>query len=231
MVWALATSPVPAADVKVVRETLSLVDRTVAQDQGAWIIDYRLRHTGETGVIITPEEIAVKVEGWVSNSRVASHAMPRWSSLAVTRRPDLSTTSEVITAVDESHRCRERLMVSVWTEDQHSTTMPCSEEPDARIKATQTTTMTPAESQVLLPLSLSPGSIVRARLRLEHQHILYGDYDVLLAVRVVSLSLGSVPVRDVVPLDHEQYLAQPRFSWTEPPEDRRDTRHSVSGAG
>ena len=159
--WALTTSPVPAADVKVVRETLSLVDRTVTQDQGAWIIDYRLRHTGETGVIVTPEEIAVKVEGWVSNSRVASHAMPRWSSLVVTRGPDLSTTSEVIAAVDESHRCRERLMVSVWTEDQHPTAVLCSDEPDARIKTTQTATMTPIEAPVLLPLSLSPGSIVR----------------------------------------------------------------------
>ena len=29
--------------------------------------------------------------------------------------------------------------------------------------------------------------------------------------------------------DREQYLAQPRFTWSEPPEDRRDTRHAVSG--
>ena len=32
-----------------------------------------------------------------------------------------------------------------------------------------------------------------------------------------------------MPLDREQYLAQPRFTWPEPPEDRRDTRHAVSG--
>ena len=36
-------------------------------------------------------------------------------------------------------------------------------------------------------------------------------------------------MRDVVPLDREQYLAQPKFAWPEPPEDRRDTGHSVSG--
>jgi hypothetical protein len=80
-----------------------------------------------------------------------------------------------------------------------------------------------------LPLSLGPSAIVRVRLRLEHQHILYGDYDPLLAIRAVTLTLGSTPVRDVVPLDREQYLAQPRFTWLEPPEERRDTRHAVSG--
>ena len=30
-------------------------------------------------------------------------------------------------------------------------------------------------------------------------------------------------------MDREQYLAQPRFTWHEPPEERRDTRHAVSG--
>ena len=80
-----------------------------------------------------------------------------------------------------------------------------------------------------LPLSLGPGAIVRVRLRLEHQHILYGDYDPLLAVRTVELTLGAATVRDVVPLDREQYLAQPKFTWPEPPEERRDTRHAVSG--
>ena len=70
---------------------------------------------------------------------------------------------------------------------------------------------------------------MRVRLRLEHQHILYGEYDPLLAVRAVTLTLGSASVGDVVPLDREQYLAQPRFTWPEPPEERRDTRHAVSG--
>ena len=70
---------------------------------------------------------------------------------------------------------------------------------------------------------------MHVRLRLEHQHVLYGDYDPLLGVRTVEITLAGATVRDVVPLDREQYLAQPRFAWPEPPEDRRDTRHSVSG--
>ena len=66
---------------------------------------------------------------------------------------------------------------------------------------------------------------MHVRLRLEHQHVLYGDYDPLLGVQDVELTLGSATLRDRVPLDREHYLAQPKYVWPEPPEDRRDTRH------
>jgi hypothetical protein len=221
--------------------TLVQVSRTVAQDQGAWVIDYRLRHTGPAGVIVAPEEIAAKVEGWVSNSRVASHAVPRRSVLAVQHGPEFTASCDVIAAVDEAHRCREKLIVTAWSED----LCPCRARSTCRDKtpaaaeakdrapvpgpATAPPSPGPAGPTAGLPLSLAPGGIVHVRLRLEHQHVLFGDYDPLLAVRQVEMTLAGATVRDLVPLDREQYLAQPRFAWPEPPEDRRDTRHSVSG--
>src|SRR5438067_45734 len=33
---------------------LTLVRRSVSQDQGAWVIDYQLRHTGSAGLILMP---------------------------------------------------------------------------------------------------------------------------------------------------------------------------------
>jgi hypothetical protein len=179
-------------------------------------------------VIITPEEIEVKVEGWVSNSRVASHAMPRWSSLVISHGHDLSATSEVIIASDEAHRCRDRLITLVWTEDQGLLNANSLAQSGAKPSASQIPAVILTDATSSLPISLGPGAIVHVRLRLEHQHILYGDYDPLLSVRAVTLALGSAPLRDVVPLDREQYLAQPRFTWPEPPEERRDTRHAVS---
>jgi hypothetical protein len=206
---------------------LAMVDRTVTQDQGAWVIDYRLRHTGQAGVIVTPEEIGVKVEGWVSNSRVASHAVPRWSALVVARGPELLAVSEVIASVNEEHRCRERLLVSIRTDDQGLGRPGPGDRGRGGTTAVPVSSM--GESTALTPLSLAPGAIVRVQVRLEHQHILYGDLDPLLAVRTVELRMGESAVRDVVSLDREQYLAQPKFAWPEPPEERRDTKHSVSG--
>ena len=227
--WILAVSPALAIDGNSAPGSLSLVNRSVTQDQGAWIIDYRLSHTGKSGVIVTPEEIAVLAEGWVSNSRVASHALPRWSSLVISRGPDLSAISEVVTAADEAHRCRERLLVFVWTEDQGPFKAASCVESGLKVEAGQASVASLADPVIIMPLSLAPGASVRVRLRFEHQHVLYGEYDPLLAVRAIKLTIGSESVGDVVPLDREQYLAQPRFSWPEPPEERRDTRHAISG--
>jgi len=221
--------PVPAVEVAPAQSTLALVERTMTQDQGAWVVDYELRHTGQTGIIITPEEFGVKVEGWVSNSRVASHAVPRWSSLVVSGSLERSAVFEVNPAVDELQRCREHLVASVWTEDQKPPTPRPSVQGEVQPGSGPTGVPVASEPAGPLPLSLGPGAIVRVRLRLEHQHILYGEYDPLLAVRTVELTLGSAAVLDVVPLDREQYLAQPKFAWLEPPGDRRDTRHAVSG--
>jgi hypothetical protein len=220
---AIGIGPVTTAKL-----TLTLIDRTVTQDQGTWVIDYRLRHAGQNGIIIAPEEIAVKVEGWVSNSRVASHTIPRWSSLTLAQGAEVPAVADVITASNELHKCRERLLVSVWTEDQslpkHKSTQP----PSCREK-TGSPAFPFSELGTPLSLSLSPSTIVHLRLRIEHQHLIYGEYDPLLAVRSITLALGSAPVRDILPLDREQYLAQPQFTWPDPPSDRRDARHAVSG--
>ncbi|MGP0067239.1 MAG: hypothetical protein ACLQGP_27050 [Isosphaeraceae bacterium] len=217
---------------------LVLVGRTVEQDQGAWVVDYRLRLAGQSGAIIMPEEIGVKVDGWVSNSRVASHAVPRWSSLGISRGPEFSVVGEVIAAADEAHRCREKLIVSVWGEDQ----CPCGpgstarggaragDRPGAASGPESGREPGPAGPTAGLPLSVAPGRLVHVRLRLEHQHVLYGDYDPLLAIREVELAVGGSTIRDLVALDREQYLAHPKATWPEPPEERRDTRHAVTGA-
>lgn len=245
--------PKPAQAQPLVRAS-----RTIAQDQGAWVIDYRLRNTGTTGVIIAPEEIAARVEGWVSNSRVPSHATPRRSTLAVEHGPDLTAACDVIKADDDARRCRERLVVSAWAED----LCPCRSRAACGEKARQAVPSTgpgpvigaacdrdpghgrkpgpdprpvpqampgPAGPTAGLPMSIAPGGLVHVRLRLEHQHVLYGEYDPLLAMRRVELRLGGSTVRDVVPLDREQYLAQPRYTWPEPPVERRDTHHALSG--
>ena len=216
---------------------LVLVGRTVTQDQGAWVVDYRLRHVGPNGLILMPEEIGVKVDGWVSNSRVASHAMPRWSSLGIGHGPDFSMVGEVIAAPDEAHRCREKLILSVWGEDH----CPCRAGVTAQRekKPGESTAVLsgveasrepgPAGPMAGLPLSVPPSGLVHVRLRLEHQHVLYGEYDPLLAIREVELSLGETIIRDRVPLDREQYIAYPKLKWPEPPVERRDKSHSVTG--
>ena len=193
---------------------LTVVERTVSQEQGGWVVNYRVRYHGPTGMIVTPTEVSAKLEGWVSNSRVAAHAVPRWSSLVVSGVAGLTGAADVTTAADDSQRCRESASLRVWTDDLPNVLGSASS--------------APTEPRLAV-LSLAPESIVRVRLRLDHQHVLYGNYDPLLGVRAFELRLGSASVRDALPLDREQYLALPRDAWPTPAEDRRDTRHFVSG--
>jgi hypothetical protein len=236
---------------------IKISERTSAQDQGAWIVDYRLKNIGPAPISIEPDQIKVKVEGWVSNSRVASHALPHWSSLVIPRGPELSAASDVINGADESSRCRERLLVTIRPDeprqDREKTnpaldpakTNSMSVNPGtvkvdpklapavARIDSTSATRSEAASKASKgdsngPAVMLNPGERIRVRLRIEHQHMIYGDYDPLLASRTVELSLGGATVRDLVRLDREQYVAQPRFQWPDPPLERRDDRHFVS---
>ena len=68
-------------------------------------------------MILRPSDVGVTLEGWVSNSRVASHAVPRLARVTVGGNSAGSGTGDVITSTDESQRCREQVVVSVWAED------------------------------------------------------------------------------------------------------------------
>ena len=193
---------------------LTVVERSLAQDQGGWLVVYRLRYQGTEGLVVTPAEILAKVEGWVSNSHVAAHAAPRWSSVSVSMSgaQGLSGVSEVVASADEAHRCREHVVLQAWTDDPSGDADTPPPPPAGRAST----------------LSLVPGSSVRLRLRFEHLHQIYGDYDPLLGFRTVEVHLGSATFRDVLPLDREQYLAQAQATWPAIPEDRRDNRRFVS---
>lgn len=199
-------------------ESLVVIERSIVQDQGGWQLDYRLRYAGKTAMVAPAEEIRAKIDAWVSNSRVANHAVPRLSSLSISNESDWTAASDVVASADLDHRCRERVTLQVWGGD--TTDIP----PITMARVSDSTERPPQP-----PLPLAPGAIVRVRLRFEHMHSLYGDYDPLLGQRTVELRLGSAVLRNVVPMDREQYLALPKSGWPTPPEDRRDTRHFFSG--
>ncbi|WP_422927793.1 hypothetical protein [Singulisphaera sp. PoT] len=208
----IATTPTPASN------PFTLIDRSISQDQGGWHVDYRLRHKGKDPLVVSPQQIQAKIEGWVSNSRVASHAVPRYSTIVVSGATGLSATTEVIPSVDECARCKERVVLQVWNGDESRNP------PDPIAKAV----VRPVEVEKLPTLNLPPGGTLRVRLHFWHQHFLYGDYDPLLGRRAVELTLGDAVVKDMMPLDVEQYRALPKFAWPSPPDDRRDTRQFVS---
>src|SRR5262245_43465352 len=56
------TMSVVATGFSLPRSSLVLVERTVKQDQATWVIDYQLRNAGRSGVVISLDDVTVKVE-------------------------------------------------------------------------------------------------------------------------------------------------------------------------
>lgn len=212
--------PEAAAAAAAGSPALTTVERWVTQDQGGWVVDYRLRYRGPSAAAAVPSDLAVKLEGWVSNSRVAAHALPRFSALTAAGPTGLCGMAEVVHSADELQRCRERLVARAWADE-----APAPPEAEAPGNALA---HSPTQAAPSAALDLFPGAVVRLRLRLHHDHILYGEYDPLLGVRSLEVRLGPASFRDALPLDHEHYLARPKSAWPAPPEDRRDARHFVS---
>lgn len=189
---------------------VTLERRGARQDQGAWVVDYQIRNETGAGLVLMPAEIEVKVEGWVSNSRVAGHSSPRKVAVAIRPAEKATVDGDVIAASDDPSRCRERVSLAVWSDDQA---------PDASTRPGET----------LAPISLAPGGRGLVRLRFAHLHVVQGEYDPLLGVRTVAVRIGQETFHDEVPLDREERVAHPKASWPEPPEDRRDPERFVSG--
>jgi hypothetical protein len=197
--------------------TLAVLDRTIVQERGNWRVDYRLRYADGPGQVLMPEDVAAVVDGWVSNSRADGHAAPRRSLLPLAVPSGLRATGDVIASDDEERRCRERATLQLWVEDVDGG-------PPRRVFTVKGDGSSDPEPEANpTGIRLAPGSVLRARLRLEHRHLVHGAYDPLLGRRTWELRLGHARLRDELPLDREQEVARPAPAALEVPDDRRDT--------
>ncbi len=207
---------------------LVLVHRVLAQDQGDWQVDYAFKNTGAEAIPLRPKDVGARVEGWLSNSRIAAHANPRLAQCSIDGQSASTGFAEVIASPEELKRCRERVALWVSSGSPMPTPPPAPTNPPLGSFGT-TASATRSQPPALVPVTVEPGELLRVRIRFEHLHTLHGDYDPLLGRRDLELRLGSTTFRDALPLDREQYLAQPKGTWPEPPDDRKDARYFVTG--
>lgn len=232
---ALVPGPSPAADISAPAPAssqpparLCVLERSVAQDRGHWQVDYRLRYEGPAGLVVRPSDLFARVEGDVSNSRVPGHAAPLASSLVVSGGSGPTATAELLAAEEEARRCREHAVLLVWQGGHDDAPAP----PGSTRVPPKDPAVRPASAEAdTAPrplLSLDPGGEFRARLRLEHQHAVFGDYDPLLGTRRVEIRAGEAALFDTLELLAEHRRARAEGDWPAPPSDRCDTRIFLS---
>ena len=239
------TPPVPDRRLPLPRQaiapSLKVVDRTIGRERAAgsgWRVDYVLRNEAAETVTLNPVDVAARVDGWVSNSRVPGHAAPRRSSPVVQgadAATGLTAAAVVIASPEESRRCRERLTLALWSGDEpepprFAPTPPPHAPTLVRRTAGSPDPNTPPAISAGAPLAVvPPGGVLRVRLSLEHEHLLYGPYDPLLGRRSVELVLGSTVVRETLPLDRAGAPARGAEPWSpSPPPEMVDTRVFLS---
>lgn len=232
-----AADPIPApapaakpAPAKAAPARFVIVERVLTQDQGDWQADYAFRLEAAAPVTLNPSDVSARVEGWLSNSRVPVHATPRRSAASVDGSAGSAAYAEVIAGGDELLRCRERASIRLEAAPGDSAAAAPANPARPAPHAADAAQARGRDPEPLVPVTVAPGGVLRVRLRLDHQHALYGEYDPLLGRRELDLRLGATAFRDVLPFDREQYLAQPRPAWqSEPADDRKDTRMFASG--
>jgi hypothetical protein len=215
-----------AADVATPGENpLVVVDRSVSLDRyhwEYWLVDYRLRNDRSTPLAIRPGEIAATIGGHVSNSRVPGHAAPKLSTVSAGGIVGLSAANEIIASSDEAKRCRERLTLSYWEGDSAEPPADASASPAKEGAVISTLDGQPA-------LTIAPGGAAHLRIRLEHEHFLYGPYNALLGVRNLELKFGPATIRDTLALDRAMPVSRAVAAWPPaPPADMTDSRIFLS---
>jgi hypothetical protein len=207
-------------------DDFEVVFRGSHQDQNAWIIDYRLKYQGSGELWLNPQDVTAKIDGWVSNSRLEFHNVPRKATTTIENKESLTGSSApIFTKINEDgsktdEKCEEQVSISIWIKNG---ILPPN---------VFTATTNPPLVQYPVfdrPICIIRNDIINIRIKLEHYHIIYGDYDVLLGVRDISLDMGFYHIKDIFHLDKEEYVAYPQFEPHKIPEERLDNRYSMSG--
>lgn len=138
----------------------------------------------------------------------------------------MAAMTDVIPSGDDARRCREKARLVIWPAEQPEPAPPEPEHIRARRDRDKDKDKEPAPPSA--PWRREPGQELRVRLRLEHDHFLYGPYDPLLGARDLTIHLGTTLFRDSVPLDQERYLVLPEIVFSAPPAERLDNRYYIS---
>jgi hypothetical protein len=217
--------------------SLALVERRVEQGRVSfeqardhqkcwvfWEVTYLLRNEGVTPIELSLGSISAEVDGAVSNARVPCHAVPRKVAHAFSPSGGptglaLGSTVQLVESADDARSCREAATLELTPGPP-----PGDEMADASHGP-----MAPEADDLAAPADrLVPGQTLVARLRLEHQHFLYGPFDPLLGDREFTLRVGPATFRDDLPLDRPLAEVFPPCTWENPPADRLDPRYFVS---
>ncbi len=189
---------------------LAVLDRDVVQIGGDWQVDYRIRTAMRLDV--AADQIAAHLHGTISNARIPDLDQPRPIQIGLSGGRAWGYCPIPNDDPEDDKYFGLGMLLQVWPDDGRATPKP----PEDRGQA------------MLEPLQRDPGELVRVRIRLAYDQMLYGDYDPPLGRPEFRLDLGPASIVDQLPLDQPQRITQADQVWSEPKEDYRSVEYYVS---
>jgi len=261
VIWLVIWLPgqLPAQEPKFVATTGKLqVRRHFYQQDSVWVIVYDVKNTSAAPVTYSSANMTVKMESWVSNSAVAGHSVPRFSS--TTSRGVLTpATCELIKSADAALQCQEKMSVEIHQGGK--LVAPCTvaypvppapplpdavgdqgdeqedeQEEQKKARGEEPPDVPPPPAPLKMEkkpaeatVTIPPGGVVQIHITLAHRHVLYGDLDLLLGTRACQVTLDTLGAWSDADIECVQHhLVVPAISIPPPPEDHRDTVYFIS---
>ncbi|MEK7114952.1 MAG: hypothetical protein AAB847_01150 [Patescibacteria group bacterium] len=182
---------------------LILLDRRISQENSTWNIVYKIKYCGEEKIELLGPDIDFEYKAWVSNSSCPPHIISKKIAMKINLSEINSAQTTVIANSNDRNRCQERINASFSLNLEEN----------------------PFKNKIYwIPLKLAPQQEFWCYLKIQHEHFLYGTYDPLLGERDIKIRLGNIYFLDKIPLEQENYSAQPKITLSKIPDERKDTR-------
>ncbi len=205
---------------------LSDPEPTQYQQDALWVLELEVKNVSQEPVLVNPKNLKTIVTATtLSNSRVPGHRAPLDRRIALVSPINNTAEVEMIRNWDEDKRCALQLGLTVWA------ICDITQQPAQIIgkKIVVAQNGTPIEVPDLLPqFVLLPEAVCVFRFELKHNHVVFGDYELLLGTYAFVMEGEGLAYENTF---HQKTArdVQPRVSWPEPPCDRLDARFFITG--
>ena len=197
---------------------ITILDRQISQENfntkerignSGWKIIYKLKYCGKEPIELSTTDINFEYKASVSNSSVPSHIRPIKISAEWLLAESNQKSIPVISHSNDRYKCKEIIKIAF------STGLKKETEP---FKGTL----------YFIPLKLIPEQEFWCYLTLEHEHFLYGNYNLLLGEREIKIKISNFYFLDKILLEEEYFPIRSKIGLNKIPDERLDTRPAVS---
>jgi hypothetical protein len=198
--------------------------RVIRQVPSGWQVDYTFRHLSAPDdpaaqpLAVSPSDLAVRLSGYVSASRLPLHAIPRRAAHNLDGGTHVSKVT-LRESPEPPERCAEKFVVLAWPEKPAAVATLGRRTPPVGPPAPFVPFAGPPSEtgpNAAGPFVVEPGGLLNVRLVLTHEHDGPDGIEILVGRRELNLHIAGpagLSFRDTLDLSRERSTPMPDAGW------------------